>query len=306
LSAKRPDPTKSNEDSENTDLNSKGTISIDHRGDQSGSAPARDIFEAIGFDVVDEDSYNLLAEYAERTGDRSTAYRADITLHGRCWRLGEGLEVWSVIYESPSELYYADCRPAFRSRYVYSIQPWEMAEYCEDGEAIIHGRLCPGPEIFFELQNFTEVKNTQFRRHRLQVALAGLASTAQIPRRSRTSNSQYLTQRFCPLSAEPESSKDAYENEYVLSGTIEAFREILNSVTEERLVWAYVDAGKVRLEVLVNSHAIDGKPRVGSNMTATVWLQGHVLQDNEITARYEGIDLGSARSDFWSSLRRNN
>src|SRR5262245_43532993 len=232
LSARMSGLTRRTSDSSITDLNSKETTSADHRPDSRGSVAGQgDIFEAIGFDVVDEESYNLLAEYAERTGDHSTAYRADITLHGRCWKLGDGLEVWSVLYESPSELYYADCRPAFRSRYVYSIQPWEVAEYCEDGEAIIHGRLCPGPEVLFELQNFTEVKTTLFRKQRLQVALAGLASRAQVFRQNRTGNSQEQSQRFYPLSAEPESRDDSYENEYVVSGTILAAREILNSVT---------------------------------------------------------------------------
>src|SRR5215467_11042134 len=305
-SAKRPSPTRSNEGAGNTDLNSKGSISTDRHEPAGSNSGAGDIFEAIGFDVVDEDSYNLLAEYAERAGERSTVYRADITLHGRCWKVGDGLEVWSVLYESPSELYYADCRPAFRSRYVYNIQPWEMAEYCEDGEAIVHGRLCPGPEVFFELQNFTEVKTTLFRRQRLQVALAGLASTAQVSRHHGAANSQGESQTFYPLSADPESNDDYYENEYVVSGTILASREIRNSVTEERLVWTYVDAGKIRLEVLVNGRALDGKPRIGSGLKATIWLQGHVLQDSEISARYEGIDVDSLRSDFWAMLRRAN
>jgi hypothetical protein len=288
-------------------LNSKGSTSIIHQPNSLGSSPGPgDIFEAIGFDVVDEESYNLLAEYAERTGDPSTVYRADIALHGRCWKLGDGLEVWSVLYESPSEQYYADCRPAFRSRYLYNIQPWEMAEYCEDGEAIIRARLCPGPEVFFELQNFTEIKTTSFSKHRLHVAMAGLASAAQISRRTRSADSLSEIHRFYPLSADPGSAEDSYENEYVVSGTILAWREVLNSVTEERLVWVHIDAGKVRLEVLVNSRAVEGKPRVGSILSATVWLQGHILQDNEVLARYEGIDQDSIRSEFWTMLRRTN
>lgn len=288
-------------------MNSKARTSITHLTEAPASSTSQgDIFEAIGFDVVDEESYNLLAEYAERTGDRSAVYRADITLHGRCWKLGDGLEVWSVLYESPSELYYADCRPAFRSRYVYSIQPWEMAEYCEDGEAIIHAKLCPGPEVFFELQNFTEVKTTLFCKHRLHIALAGLASSAQISRQARVAGQRNEIHRFYPLSAEAESGEDSYENEYVVSGTILASREILNSVTDERLIWAHVDAGKIRLEVLVNGRAMEGKPRVGSVLSATVWLQGHVLQDSEISARYEGIDMDSIRSDFWAMLKRAN
>jgi hypothetical protein len=288
-------------------LSSKGTTPTNGRAEAPGSRPGPgDIFKAIGFDVPDDESYNMLAEYAERIGARSALYRADVTLHGRCWQVGGGLEVWSVLYESPSELYYADCRPAFRGRYVYNIQAWEMAEYCEDGEAMMHARLSPGSDVIFELQNFTELKTTLFRKHHLDVALAGLASTAQVFGRSRARNSQELNQKFCPLSAESESKDDSYENEYIVSGTILASREILNSATEERLIWAHVDAGRIRLEVLVNGRAVEGKPRVGSVLSATVWLQGHVLQNSDILARYEGIDMDSTRSDFWTMLRRTN
>jgi hypothetical protein len=288
-------------------LNSKGRTSIAHQPDRRDSNTATgDIFQAIGFDVSDEESYNLLAEYAERAGDRSAAYRAEITLHGRCWKLGSGLEVWSVLYESPSELYYADCRPAFRGRYVHSIQPWEMAEYCEDGEAIIHATLCPGPEVFFELQNFTEVKTTILRRHRLSVALAGLAPSAQISRSATPVDARADVQRFYPHSADLESTEESYENEYVVSGSILAYREILNPVTDQRVIWTHLDAGKIRLEVLVNGRRVEGRPRVGSTLSATVWLQGHLLQDSEISARYEGIDMNTTRGDLWATLRRTN
>ena len=39
----------------------------------------------FGFDVPDEDSYNLLAEYAETSGERTHVHRGSATLHGRCW-----------------------------------------------------------------------------------------------------------------------------------------------------------------------------------------------------------------------------
>ena len=98
-----------------------------------------ELFEAIGFEVADEHSYNLLVEYVETNGQRTRAQRGESALHGRCWKLGDGLEVWSILYESGAELYYADCRPAFRSRYVRTILPWELVEYDEDGEAIVRG-----------------------------------------------------------------------------------------------------------------------------------------------------------------------
>jgi hypothetical protein len=180
-----------------------------------------------------------------------------------------------------------------------------MAEYCEDGEAIIHATLCPGPEVFFELQNFTEVKTTILRKHRLSVALAGLASSAQVSRAA-PANSRADIQTFHLLSADQESSEESYENEYVVSGTILACREIFNSVTEQRLIWTHLDAGKIRLEVLVNGRGVEGKPTVGSTLSATVWLQGHVLQDNELLARYEGIDMSTSKTEFWAMLKRAN
>ena len=52
--------------------------------------------------------------------------------------LGLLLTYWDVLGGS-------DCRPAFRSRYVHHVQPWELIEYDEDGEAIVRG-LLPGDE----------------------------------------------------------------------------------------------------------------------------------------------------------------
>jgi len=44
-------------------------------------------------------------------------------------------------------MYYADCRPAFRSRYVRTVLPWELVEYDEDGEAIVRGGVPGAPEL---------------------------------------------------------------------------------------------------------------------------------------------------------------
>ena len=104
---------------------------------------------------------------------------AEKALHGGCWKLGDGLEVWSILYESGAELYYADCRPAFRSRYVRTILPWELVEYDEDGEAIVRGGVPGSPEIVFELQNLTELDEAVFREPHLNVAVAGIAYAAR-------------------------------------------------------------------------------------------------------------------------------
>src|SRR5215471_3248211 len=184
-----------------------------------------EIFEAIGFEVGDEAAFNTLAECAESNGDRSVIYRGDATLHGRCWKLGEGLEVWSVLHENAKELYYADCRPSFRSRYVHTIEPWELAEYDGDGEAVVRGSTTGGAGVVFELQNLTEVSQRVFRDNQLRVGLAGLAASVRAdsgPGRSVAvgSNPANAFRSFEPASSYPELAENACENDYVVSGHI--------------------------------------------------------------------------------------
>jgi hypothetical protein len=271
------------------------------------SAVMAELFGAIGFEVSDEDSYNLLAEYTETSGERSRIHRGEATLHGRCWKVGGGLEVWSILFERDAEVYYADCRPAFRSRYVHSIQPWELIEYDEDGEAIVHGSSSGGADIVFELQNLTELKPYVLREAQLQVALAGLAYTAHLYRGPvQKSAAEPAGYRFELAECLPEFTEEACENDYIICGHVLAWREIKNPVTADDLIWFYVDAGRIRIEVLANRAALRGQPAIGAWMTANIWLQGHVLEAAEISARYEGVDKEYETSDFWAGLRRDN
>ena len=123
-------------------------------------------FETIGLEVSSEKAFNFLAERAGDQGEPTQLSRRGAVLHGRCWKLGEGLEVWTVLYESGSgDLFYADCRPGFRARYIQTIAPWALTEYDEEGEAVIHGyREGTDCEVLFELQNLTEVGPAGFRR----------------------------------------------------------------------------------------------------------------------------------------------
>ena len=96
-------------------------------------------FETIGLEVPSEKAFNYLAERAGDQGEPTQLTRRGAVLHGRCWKLGEGLEVWTVLYESGSgDVFYADCRPGFRARYSQGITPWALTEYDEEGEAVVH------------------------------------------------------------------------------------------------------------------------------------------------------------------------
>ncbi|HEU4390742.1 MAG TPA: hypothetical protein VFV34_23255 [Blastocatellia bacterium] len=261
-----------------------------------------EIFDAIGFEIPDEDSYDVLAEYAELNGERSLVYRGGSALHGRCWKIGRGLEVWSILYGNGDDMYYADCRPAFRSRYLRSIKPWELTEYDEGGEAIVRGTLA-GTDIVFELQNLTAVNPRVFQRQRLDVALAGLAYSAQILKES----SRAMHGWFGPADGVPPgAADDVCENDFIINGRVRAFRDIQNPVTGSDLVWIYLDASTISLEVLVNRRALKGRLRIGALLNARLWLQGHVLDEADKPACYEGVDTDWSPSDFWWTIRRPN
>jgi hypothetical protein len=322
-------------------LNKRESSEVQNVADpEKGIALLAEIFEAIGFEIPDEESYNALAEHAEKTGQRSCTYRGSATIHGRCWKIGQGLEVWSVLYETANDIYCADCRPAFRSRYVHKVHPWEMAEYCEDGEALVRGALGGKTQVLFELQNLTEVRPKMLRNAQLRVGLAGLAFSVKIEGadeqdaiaihskraglQRRTALSVDLSQphlkqisnaptegvcpvgagRFTPVSLATEPADQACENDFLVHGQIIAWRDIVNPITSAQLVWLYVDTGPIRVELLASRRSVQGCVRLGAQISATAWLQGHFLEDSEISARYEGIDPDFVKGDSWTLLRK--
>ncbi len=259
-------------------------------------------FAAIGLEVPSEKDFNYLAERAGDHGEPTQLSRRGAVLHGRCWKLGEGLEVWTVLYESGTgEIFYADCRPGFRARYTQRITPWALTEYDEDGEAIVHG-YCDGTEteVLFELQNLTEVGPEGFRAQELHVGLCGLAYRARILKTS-SENA-----RWEPLDvAAP--ARAAHENDWSLTGRVISFKSLRNPLSGSELYWVYLDLEQLKLEVLVNRRALRGGTlRVGATLTAEVWLQGHVLDRRALLSRYEGADTSRTMADLWSHLKRRN
>jgi hypothetical protein len=258
-------------------------------------------FETIGLEVPSEKAFNFLAERAGDQGEPTQLSRRGAVIHGRCWKLGEGLEVWTVLYESGTgDVFYANCRPGFRARYAQRISPWALTEYDEEGEAVVHG-YCDGTdtEILFELQNLTEVGAAGFLGQELQVGLCGLAYRARICRRDMKSRWMSL-ERSAP-------SRAGHENDWSVRGRVIAFKPLRNPLSGSELYWIYLDVEKLKLEVLVNRRALGGgELQVGSTLSAEVWLQGHVLDERTLRSRYEGVDRASARSSFWSTLRRGN
>ena len=258
-------------------------------------------FETIGLEVPSEKAINFLARRAEHQGEPTQLTRHGAVLHGRCWKLGAGLEVWTVLYESGTgDIFYANCRPGFRARYAQRIAPWALTEYDEEGEAVIHG-YCEGTEtdVLFELQNLTEVGTFGFRASALHIGLCGLAYSARVCSRE-------MSPRWLPLEkAAP--SRAAHENDWTLRGRVIAFKSLRNPLSGSELYWVYVDLRDLRLEVLINQRSLHGgELRLGATLSAEVWLQGHVLDEQALRLRYEGADRSYSLGDFWTSLSRRN
>src|ERR671916_84030 len=220
-------------------------------------------------DVLSEKDFNHLAERAGDQGEATLLMRHGAVLHGRCWKLGEGLEVWTVLYESGTgDIFYADCRPGFRARYMQRISPWALTEYDEEGEAIVHG-YCDGTEteVLFELQNLTEVGPEGFRAPELHVGLCGLAY------RARVTGGRGERVRWQPLE-ESAPSRAAHENDWSLAGRVLSYKPLRNPLSGSELYWVYLDLERLRLEVLVNRRAPRGDAlTVGATLSAAVWLQ---------------------------------
>ena len=258
-------------------------------------------FETIGLEVPSEKAINFLAERAENQGEASQLSRRGAVLHGRCWKLGEGLEVWTVLYESGTgDVFYANCRPGFRARYTQRIAPWALTEYDEEGEAVIHG-YCDGTdtEVLFELQNLTEVGINGFRASALHIGLCGLAYRARVCSRA-------MDARWLPLErAAP--SRAAHENDWIVRGRVIAFKPLINPLSGSELYWVYLDLNRLKLEVLVNARALTGASlQIGATISAEVWLQGHVLDSQALRQQYEGIDQAFSIADLWSRFLRHN
>lgn len=271
-------------------------------------------FDSIGLEVRGEQAINVLAEQAGTQGEESRLARRGAVLHGRCWKLGEGLEVWTVLYESETgEVFYADCRPGFRARFSQRISPWALTEYDEEGEAIIHG-YCGDreAEVLFELQNLTEVGVAGFHASELHVGLCGLAYAAEVC--ADTEIFWQPTERGSLIAPSKRAGAVIHENDWSLCGRVIATKGVRNPLTGSELLWVHLDLRQLKLEVLVNRDGAHGEKNggltqpiaVGQMLAADVWLQGHVLDRSALLATYEGVDKSYTVAGAWQHLKRRN
>jgi len=250
-------------------------------------------FEAIGLSLPNSAALDQLVEYVDTAGSHTSIYRRGAFIHGRCLRLGDGLEVWTVMYETKSSIFCADCRPGFRSTRLYGISPWELTEIDEEGGAFLEGQLYgTTSQVNFGLQNLTEVDSRVFKKSSLNVSLAGLAYYSRIIRRSKD--------------RQPIITKQGTDNDYSICGPIVDFRVVKNPLSGGDIVIADVDVGLMNLEVLVNLTDLNEKPAVGSLMRANIWLQGHIMDERLLNNRYEGVDRETASSNHWALFKREN
>ena len=258
-------------------------------------------FDAIGIEITNENTFNDLAEDARNRGEVSRLTRKSGVLHGRCLKFGEGLEVWTMLYETNTgKVTYADCRPAFRARYAQRISPFIQTEFDEDGEILIHGFIeDTDTEVLFELQNVTEVGAEIFEQKSLRVGLCGLAYRAKVSKKSEKVHWKPFDEM--PLSI------SVGENAWSLRGRVIAFNMLRNDFSGNDLYWMYLDVGAQKIEVLVNRRALKGeKLQTGAFVEAEIWLQGHILQENALRPGYEGVDRSRQTVDFWKSFKRKN
>ncbi|HZS48196.1 MAG TPA: DUF3881 family protein [Blastocatellia bacterium] len=250
-------------------------------------------FEAIGLSLPNSAALDQLVEYVDTTGSRSSIYRRGAFIHGRCLRLGEGLEVWAVMHETKQGIFCADCRPGYRSTRLYGVSPWELTEVDEEGGAYLSGQLYgTSSHVNFGLQNLTEVDAQVFKKNSLNVSLAGLAYYCRILRRQKEPR-LIMTSR-------------GTENDYSICGPIVDYRIVRNPLSGGDIVIADVDVGLMNLEVLINLTDLNEAPQIGLTMRGSIWLQGHILDDRLLNNRYEGVDRETTSNNHWALFKREN
>ena len=258
-------------------------------------------FDAIGIEIANQAAFDNLAETVGVRGELTKIPRDAGVLHGRCLKLGAGLEVWSVRYESDSgELFPADCRPAFRARYAQKIAPWLMTEFDREGEATVHGFIENSEaEVLFELQNITEIGSQILDYKILNVGLCGLAYRAEICAK--------VEKPFWKDCGDQNADENLSENDWNLCGTVIEFDAVRNALSGNDLYWIYLDTGEFKLEILVNQRTLNGKKlKIGASLKADIWLQGHVLSEKAGRGLYEGVDRTTRTPDFWKHFKRLN
>lgn len=258
-------------------------------------------FEAIGLEIPNETAFHNLAEDVGKRGEISRLARKSGVLHGRCWKLGEGLEVWTVLYESQTgEVFYADCRPGFRARFAQRISPWIMTEFDEEGEAVVHGFIEDTErEVLFALQNLTEADAGIFQQNTLSVGLCGLAHRAEILPET--------GEKFWKSYDELALNIVENENYWSLCGEVFAFNALRNPFTGSDLYWIYLNLGDFNLEILVNQRMLGGENLyVGAFLRAEVWLQGYIVNESGRRSTFEGVDPLARTIDFWRTFKRSN
>ncbi len=257
-------------------------------------------FDAIGIEITNETAFNNLAEDVEKRGEASYLTRKTGVLHGRCLKLGAGLEIWTVLYETGAgAISYADCRPAFRARFSQKISPWILTESDEEGKAIVHGFLEDrDTEVLFELQNLTEVGGDIFKQNSLPIGLCGLASSAKIVAAEKP---------YWNFSDEIVLNVGGDENAWSLCGEVIDFEILRNQFSGTDLYWLYLDLGELKLEILVNRRVLQGDEiKAGNFIRAEIWLQGHIVEETAKRFGYEGVDRSARTIDFWKQFKRNN
>ncbi len=258
-------------------------------------------FDAIGLDVRNKKAFDDLAQDAILRGVASRTDGREGVLHSRCWRIGEGIEVWALRYESEAgEVYHTDCRPGFRARFVKRINPWLLIGFDREREARIRGYIEDSDvELSFDLQNLTEVGAESLENDALNVRLCGLATRAEVGGKSKPF--------YRRMPNDKPTEWPARDNLWEFSGEVIAFNALRNPFSGNVLYWIRLDFESWDLEVLVNQRSLIGSVlELGSTLTVNAWLQGHVVHRAGDQKRYEGIDPEYRTVDFWKRFKRLN
>jgi hypothetical protein len=262
-----------------------------------------EIFNAIGLEIPKGKTIKRFSRRC-RTARRSLAFDAlgrhdsRVLLAHRFWtrslddalRIGDGRSFSRRLPTGFSRSLHAESKPLV---FIRRRSRWRSR----------HRRLCrksPGRN-FLSTAKLNGTATKIFERKFLTVGLCGLAYRARVA----AADDEALEWRRL---SETAGNSDADQADWRLSGHVINYNALRNPFSGSDLYWIHLDLGNFELEILVNRRRLIGDKllRVGANVKADVWLQGHIVAESTFLSSYEGVDWSGNAADFWKNYKKLN
>jgi len=230
-------------------------------------------FQAIGFELTNAAELKELARTAVEKGKLYRSGRKGMPEAVFLWDLGRGLQVWVGTNRADQEsMEILSCLPGFAASavteaalraYRFELRPERP------GEVFLRGRFEDGAEIDAHLLNLAFHDDLPSRGLELKVILTGLVLSRDEAALPLPAETQDKADTPSPARVFVSVDHDAHG---LVSGRIDAAREVVNFHTGAKLVAFTLDAGHGLFTLIGPSRLFPKLPEPGEPFNGMIWL----------------------------------